>query len=438
VRAATPSNLKQYWSFYWPLALTGLAMVLAIQFQNGALARYPDAATELAVFALAQGTFGFFNAALNFTPQLANVYSRDKDAHRITQRFVWLACLVLMTPLSFLAFSTPGLALIKAAYGINDALLARVADYLVLLVPVLLLNGTRLFTTGTLVQARLTGWVTTLNGIYLATIAAVLIWGFRAGVSPAYTLVGAQAIAALVHLVLSLWVRASKYRWPDEPTGQQLTFGELARFFVPVTTTGVMFALSRPVLYAFVSRTPDGIVSIAALRVAFDFSMIFQQAANQFRHFFVTFGLDDLPGKRVFMALVCAGITAIMLAVAITPLSQWVLADLLGVDERIKSRAVEVILIMCALPTIIIVRNYFHGILMVQRRTIGMAAGGILRVVGIYLVAQVLFVLGWLDHRAAAAILLLGFAIETGVVLQVAMRAGAGIDYPKPKVANAE
>jgi hypothetical protein len=45
------------------------------------------------------------------------------------------------------------------------------------------------------------------------------------------------------------------------------------------------------------SRAPGGLVAIAALRVAFDFAMLFQQAANQFRHFFVTFGLDDLPAS---------------------------------------------------------------------------------------------------------------------------------------------
>lgn len=416
------TNLAQYWRFYWPLALTGLAMVLSIQFQNGALARYPDAATELAVFALAQGTFGFFNAALNFTPQLANVYSRTPVTHRTTHQFVWLACAILMAGLAFLGFSTPGRALVQLGYGIDEALLGRVTTYLMLLVPVLALNGSRLFITGTLVQARLTGWVTALNGVYLATIALVLVIGFQADLAPVYTLVGAQAIAAVVHLGLGLWIRAARYDYPDDSADEKLSFGELARFFVPVTTTGVMFALSRPVLYAFVSRTPEGIVSIAAMRVAFDFSMIFQQAANQFRHFFVTFGLDDLAGKRLFMALVCSGITTVMLAVALTPLSQWVLTDLLGVGQEIKSRAIDVILIMCALPTIIIVRNYFHGILMVRRRTVGMAAGGMLRVAGIYGLAQLLHTAGWLDHRSAAVVLLLGFAIETVVVLLAAIR----------------
>ena len=30
------SALRTHWRFYWPLALTGVAMVLAVQFQNGA------------------------------------------------------------------------------------------------------------------------------------------------------------------------------------------------------------------------------------------------------------------------------------------------------------------------------------------------------------------------------------------------------------------
>ena len=137
-----------------------------------------------------------------------------------------------------------------------------------------------------------------------------------------------------------------------------------------------MFALSRPVLYAFVARTPDGVLAIAAMRVAFDFAMIFQQAANQFRHFFVTFGLDDLAVKRQFMAMVCAGITAIMLVIALTPLSNLIWRDLMGIPDAVREISVDVMLVMCLIPAVIIFRNYYHGRLMVERRTAGMAAAG--------------------------------------------------------------
>ena len=150
--------------------------------------------------------------------------------------------------------------------------------------------------------------------------------------------------------------------------------------------------------------------------------MMFQQAANQFRHFFVTFGLDDLPLKRRFMAAITAGLTAIMLVVALSPLSSWVLEGLMGIEGAVLEQSVQVILVMCLLPTLISVRNYFHGHLMVRRRTSGMALGGILRVLGIYAIAQTLYALGKLDHITATVALLLGFVFET-IVVAFAVRA---------------
>ncbi len=411
-----------YWRFYWPLALTGFAMVLSTQFQNATLARYPNAVHELAVFALAQGSFQFFNAALGFTPQLSNVYARSQHGFRTSFAFILATTVMLSLLQSGLAFCETGRRLLAFVYDQDAAVLARVREYLALLIPVLFLNAARFFFNGVLVQARLTGWVTLLNVLYLFTTLLVLLAGLRGGWPVTRTIVGAQTAAAIVHLLGTLIVRRRYYRWPDVAEHTDLRWAELVRFFIPVTTNGVMFALSRPVLYAFVGRTPQGLVSIAALRVGFDFSTMFQQAANQFRHFFVTFGLDDLPGKRRFMAVVCIGITLIMLLVAATPLSEWVLTRALGIDDVVKSQSVDVILIMCALPALIIFRNYYHGLLLVQRRTLGMATGGILRVVGIFVFSQLLFTAHALNHATAALVLLSGFAIEALVVLRAGTR----------------
>ncbi len=399
-------------------------MVLATQFQNGALARYPDAVTELAVFALASSTFGFFNAGLNFTPQLANVYARGDHGRRLSQRFTGVWSLALTMPLLAISTTGVGAAGVALIYGINATLTARVLEYLVYMLPLLFITGQRLFHSGLLVQARLTGWVTTLNVVFLATAIATLVAGFALGLKPVHTLVGAQTLAGLLHWGLAAAVVRRRYRWPLAPEHETVRVYDLVRFFLPMTTTGVMFAVSRPVLYAFVGRGPDAIATIAALRVAFDFCTVFQQAANQFRHFFVTFGLSDLAAKRRFMAVVCAGITGIMAATALTPLSEYLLGHLLGVRGQVLADAVDVILIMCLMPLIIITRNYFHGALMVKRRTGGMAAGGILRVLAISLLALLTHLAGWLDHVAAAFILLLGLATETGAVVVSARRIG--------------
>ncbi len=417
-------QVKTYWKFYWPLALTGLAMVLSMQFQIAALARYPQAITELAVFALAFSTFGLFNASLNFTAQLSNVYARSIEGTRRCHRFVFAASLIVMLPLLVITYTDAGASALSALYSIDDDLTARVIEYLVYLAPLILLRAERFYLTGLLVQARLTGWVTILNVIYLVAVVCGLLIGFSLGYKPVHVLVGADAAAITIQIGCTLWVHRRYYQLPETREHEHLSYRELASFFIPVSTTGIMFALSRPVLFAFVSRTPEGIVAIAAMRVAFDFSSIFQQAANQFRHFFVTFGLDDLERKRRFMMIVGAGLTGIMLLFALTPLSNWVWQDLMQIPDEVRIMSVQLILIMCLMPSVILFRNYFHGRLMVERRTTGMAVGGVLRVVAIYLMAQTLFGFGLLNYLTASAILIIGFVVESLVVMRAAVQKG--------------
>ena len=217
-------------------------------------------------------------------------------------------------------------------------------------------------------------------------------------------------------------IKRRSYRLPEEIEHADLTYRELAGFFFPVATTGLMFALSRPVLYALVARVEEGVLYIAAMRVAFDFSMMFQQTANQFRHFFVTFGLAQLEQKRRFLLVVGFGITALMCLFTFTPLVGWIWQEPMNIPEPILRPANQVLMVMCLLPAVILVRNYFHGILMVERRTGSMALASTLRVVGIYASAQIGIALGWLDHVYSAWALLLGFVIETVVVQRAARR----------------
>src|SRR5690606_7804625 len=180
-------------------------------------------------------------------------------------------------------FSASGEALLRSVYHLEPDLAGRVTEYLRYLTPLVLISALRFYYTGLLIQARLTGSVTLLNVMFLSTVILGLVAGFSARLEPVLVLVGSEAEAILLHLAGTWLVKRARYQPPAVPEHERLTYRELTGFFVPVSTTGVMFALSRPVLYAFISRTPNGVLAIAALRVAFDFSMLFQQAANQFR-----------------------------------------------------------------------------------------------------------------------------------------------------------
>ena len=387
-------------------------MVLSIQFQNATLARYPEAVTELAILALSLGVFSFFNASQQFIAQLSNVYARSPEGSRRAWRFVVVASLVITAPLLLLATVPQGAELLALIFSINADVVDRVREYLLLLCPLILLNGQRHYFTGLLAQARLTGWITIFNFIYLGTVITALVTGFALGGRAVLVVVGAEVFAVCLLLTLLLVAYRRFYQLPEIAEHSNVSYRELVSFFIPVSTTGVMFALSRPILFAFVARAPDGLLTIAALRVAFDFSMIFQQAANQFRHFFITFGFTDMQTKIRFMITICAGLTGAMLLFSLTDLADLIWNSSMGLSTELTDLAIEVTLIMCLMPAIIIYRNYYHGRLMTERRTGGMAWAAIIRVIGIYATAQVLYSLGWLNHISAAFVLILGFVIE--------------------------
>ena len=216
-----------YWRFYWPLALIGVGMVLSVQFQNATLAKYPDVVTELAVLALAYGVFSFFNASLQFIAQLSNVYARSPHATRQSWRFVVLASTLIMMPLAVIAGTRSGMALISTIFSIDNNLTGRVGEYLVLLCPLILLNGQRHYFSGLLVQVKLTGWMTAINFIYLAVVIATLLTGLALSMKPVYVVVGAETLGVIVMLSLLLWAYFRLYKPPQRREHETVTFREL-------------------------------------------------------------------------------------------------------------------------------------------------------------------------------------------------------------------
>ena len=247
--------MRTYWAFYWPLALTAVGMVLSVQFQNATLARYPEAVTELAILALSLGVFSFFNASQQFIAQLSNVYARSAQGSRRAWRFVVVASLVITAPLLLLATLPQGAELISLIFSINPDVVDRVREYLLLLCPLILLNGQRHYFTGLLAQARLTGWITIFNFIYLGTVIAALITGFALGGRAVLVVVGAEIFAVCLLLTLLLVAYRRFINCQRSPSTATSAIENWC-FFIPVSTTGVMFALSRPILFAFVAGAP--------------------------------------------------------------------------------------------------------------------------------------------------------------------------------------
>lgn len=425
---AAPATPGQYWRFFWPLALGAVFLLAGQQAYNGVLARLGGEGRELAIYACAVGVFFFFDIGTAFMPNMVTVYARSAAARARVFRFCLTVGALLALPVFAIGATPAGAVLLGALYSLDAAMLAQVQSYLVLLSGLILLHVVQHYHNGLLILEQRTTLVSVIGVVAVGISIAVAVHGLAAGWSAVRLVVTAEWAGGTFKLLAQYLV--SRGLRPTLPAGGLAEsvprWGELWSFFWPVCVSGMTFGVSRPLVFAFVARVPESVLIIAAMRVALDFMLLYQSVVNQFRHFFATFGVDDLAGKRRFMAFVAAGMTGAMALVLLVPAtSDAFFVDLLGLEPPLHAAAHRMSLMLLVVPGVLMIRNYYHGILLARRLTASMATGSAARVLAIAATCWLLLRTGQLDAGTAVLGMIAGFVAEMLLAWWAVRRLGA-------------
>jgi len=412
---------RTFWLFFWPLSLLGVATVSGRLVQNYVLMDFPHGVRELAAFALALAIYQPFQAALAFVPMKTNVLARSAGNRRAVLRFTLSWASLLTVPVVLLGWSELGPTVVGALYQIDPAVIERVLRYVRWLTPMVLLSALSHYLNGLLVQSHRTGWVTLLKCSDLALLCGVLWWGIHAQWEAVITVSLSRLAPAILILVCQGVLVARRYHAIEEEH-EELKQRQIAAYFLPMSLNTTMFALSRPILFSYVTASAargrlDGEATIAALGLAFSFAMLFQGTVNQFRHVSASFAAIDPLGTRRFIVEVTVIVVSLLILACVTPVNLFYFAPLQGASGSTLDMALQSMWILALSPAVVAWRNHYHGLAMVHRHTGAMAAGGVMRNVAIWLGCLLMLELGWLEHRVAAALLVLGFASEALTVI---------------------
>ena len=420
--------LPQYWRFFWPLALGAVFLLAGQQAYNGVLARIGADGRELATYACAVGVFFLFDIGTAFMPNLVTVYARSAAARARVFRFCVAMGVLLALPVLLIGATDAGAVLLGALFSLDAGMLAKVQSYLQVLCALVILHAVQHYHNGLLILEQRTTLVSVIGVTAVLISILVAVHGLREGWSPVTLVATAEWSGGLFRLVAQYLVsRRLRGTLPVTPADVSVPrWPELWSFFWPVCVSGMTFGISRPLVFSFVARVPDSVLIIAAMRVALDFMLLYQNVVNQFRHFFATFGVEDLAAKRRFMAMVAAGMTGAMALVLLTPAaSDAFFAGILGLDARLQAAAHHMCLFLLVVPGVLMTRNYFHGILLVRKETSAMATGSAARVVAIAATCWALLHTGTLDVRTAVLGMIAGFVAEMLLAWWAVRRLGA-------------
>ena len=197
-----------------------------------------------------------------------------------------------------------------------------------------------------------------------------------------------------------------------------LTLHRFARFYAPLAATSLLLTLTNPLLISAMSRGVNPTIALAGFGVAFSlcgvlFSpvLVGQQVA----------AAKLLTGRRFrpiqsFWLRIGALSSLVAVAVAFTPLGDWVFGRVMGVSGDIFDEARTAVAVLAPVPLLTSVRAVHQGRLVAGHRTNPIAVATGIRTAVLALVAVVLTVSTRGGAWVGATAFTMGLLVETALV----------------------
>jgi hypothetical protein len=309
--------------------------------------------------------------------------------------------------------------------GLHDAsqpLSTLVRQALLWLIPFPLLQGIAQLYLGFLVRVHRTDVViyATLASIG-ASVAAVfgLLPTSLVQTNPISLPILVTYVGLLVELGVILWGNHLHTRPLLRRQDRAISFAYVIRFFWPLALIMAIQGLSRPLINLFMAREPNGTEVLATLTIALSLGHLPYGWVNEIRNLAPAYRdqpdhLRQIPRFALGCGLLSFGIMVILFW---TPLRDYIVGTLIGVDESLVQQAAAPLRLFTFFPLAVMVRGYLHGVGLVKHRTQVMAPSAPARIVAVLVMLNVLPLVGVHGAARGVASLLSGFVTEALVVL---------------------
>jgi hypothetical protein len=150
-----------------------------------------------------------------------------------------------------------------------------------------------------------------------------------------------------------------------------LSYRRIFWFWIPLAAMWFMMAVEQPLIAAFVARMPDPEINLAAHGVVFSVALIIESPIIMLLTAGTALSRGGLSYRRLllFSHLLIAGLTALHLLIALTPLYDLILLRLIGVPEEIAALGRGAFLVVTPWTAGVGYRRLWQGVLIRHHRT---------------------------------------------------------------------
>ncbi|MGW9123698.1 multi antimicrobial extrusion protein MatE [Paenibacillus chitinolyticus] len=204
------------------------------------------------------------------------------------------------------------------------------------------------------------------------------------------------------------------------PAHEAVTFWKLLVFFVPLGIAASLVTMSHSIINSTLARAPDPEHVIAGYAIAMSLLGITEKPAVLLRQTCSALVRDRVSFRamRRVAFYVFASIMAAGLILSYFPPGKWLMGAVFGIGGAQLENVLNVYRILMFVSLFSGLRCLYHGLIIYNKRTFWLTIGMVVRLVGMYLVAQYYIrVHGVTGSSVGAIIFLVGMVIESAVAV---------------------
>jgi len=168
---------------------------------------------------------------------------------------------------------------------------------------------------------------------------------------------------------------------------------KIFRLWWPLAATWLMMAVEGPFLAALIARLPDEKVNLAAYGIAYALGLIVEAPVIMLLSAATSIARDRCGYLRLrrFAILLCILVTLLLALLLVNPVFTFLTIRVLGLTSDIAQHIRIALVLLLPWPAAIGMRRFYQGVLIAHQQSRAVAAGTVVRLLGMSGVALTLF-----------------------------------------------
>ena len=378
-------SLRRITQTWWPLAFSWLLMSVEGPAHSAIAARLANPEINLAawggiVFPLAL----IIEAPIIMLLPASTALSKDWDAYVRVRQFMMRMGIILTAVHAIIAFTPLYDFIARNLIGAPEVIIEPGRTGLMIMLPWSWAIAYRRVQQGLMIRFGHPKAVSMGTLIRLGANGIVLLTGYLIHTLPGIVVASSAVAVGVVTEAIYAGVRARpivRHQLRLAPSaGETLTLRTFLAFYVPLALTSLISLLVQPIGSATMSRLPRALDSLAVWPVLSGLLFILRSGGVAYKEAVISL-LDEphaMRNLRRFAAILTIGGTALLVLIAVTPLSELWFGRVMALSPKLMDLGRQGLIAGLFFPAIATLDSWFQGLLMHRRRTRSITEGVVL------------------------------------------------------------